>query len=149
MVKCQHGCRKWGSVSDHKQTFKFFIRQMHKENMWLILGRILLLFDKSYFVNCRVRCWRVVRCFKSNLISSDRISLIYQISTILHVSSQICWCSIWADVTMKEGFLLLWSLKDIWNNSKYGDLNPESQRKSRVLLTWNTDINYLTWIISD
>lgn len=114
MVKCQHSCRKSNSVSDHEQTFKFFFRQMHKENMWVILGSVLQLIGEGYFVDCCVRCWCVVRCFKSNLISSDRISVIDQISTILHVSSQTCWCSIRADGHHERRFCSSDHWKVIW-----------------------------------
>lgn len=52
-------------------------------------------------------------------------------------------------VTMKEGSAVL--ITERWfgtgKASKYGNVNCESQRKSRILLTWNTDMNYLTWII--
>lgn len=54
--------------------------------------------DSALFLSAAVSDVGVfVRGFDSNLISSDRISEIYQKSSMLHVSSQICWCSIPAD----------------------------------------------------
>lgn len=135
MVECQRGCRKSDSVSDNERHFNSslgrctdvagFSRDSPAPGWGLFWWGLF----------CRLPCQ--TRCFKINLV---RTSVADQISTILHVSCQMCWCSLPAD-GHHGGRIPAALMAGRWfgpaNTSRHGSVNPESQSKSCVLLTWN------------